>query len=383
MRTCFTGYYGMHNFGDDLFGQICSAAAGVYWNSEVMLAGPAITGVDAPAYTMPRWFPSGIYGATGALGKASRLYSFARALRGADVLVMGGGSVIGGRESFRKPMMLSAQRRGRVALAAVGVSIGPFGDAASEASAAALVERFAYVSVRDRRSYELGQRMGLGDRLHLGRDLAGLLPLLSPLAPPAPTMPDGGIRIGIAPCNYAEGRGYAVPDRQALPSTLAAALADLARERRLEVEIYSLNEHERHGDLRGSLELQAQLQQQHGIAARLLRYRDLSPVAMAQAIGGCHAFVSARLHGAIVAYLQGVPMTIIDYHPKCNDFADDIGLGPARRISARRQGVDAAVGSLRAMLDGTDAPTFPRERYAQQAQDIFRCAPWSQAAQAA
>jgi polysaccharide pyruvyl transferase WcaK-like protein len=382
LRVSFTGYYGMDNFGDDLFGAICSAATRAYWRGEPRLAGPAIVGVDS-RYTMPRWYPASVYGAGGALGKASRLYSFARALHGADVLVMGGGSVITARESFRKPMMLSAHRRGKVQLAAVGVSIGPFEDAAAEASVADFIQRFAYLSVRDRRSYELALKMGLHGKVHHGRDLAGLLPLLVPLsrAGSGAAGEAGTMRIGIALCNYGEASGYAAPDKRMLQSTMAAALAKLGRERPLQIDVFSLNEHDRHGDRALAHAFREQLGR-HGLGVRVLNYRGLGPVAMAQEIGRCDAFVSARLHGAIVAYLQGVPFAIIDYHPKCNDFADDIGLPSSQRITAQRQDAAAFDGALAAMLSDEHAPTLSRELYARQAQDIFKSGPWSMVAEA-
>ena len=78
-----------------------------------------------------------------------------------------------------------------------------------------------------------------------------------------------------------------------------------------------------------------------------------------------------------MAYLQGVPFTIIDYHPKCNDFADDIGLPSSQRITAQRQDAEAFDGALVAMLGDEHAPTLSRELYALQAQDIFKSSPWS------
>ncbi len=376
LRIGFTGYYGMNNFGDDLFGAICSTAARRFWNGEPRLAGPAIPGVDA-RYTMPRWYPASAYGAGGVAGKASRLYSFLRAVRSCDVLAMGGGSVITGRDSFRKPLMLSAQRRGRLQLAAVGVSIGPFDDSASEAAVAAFAERFAYIAVRDRRSYELAVRLGLGAITHDGRDLAGLLPLLAPVSPQRTAHGDGDrpIRIGVAPCNYAVGR-YPAPDPRAWQAGLAEALSALARTQRVQVDVFSLNEHALHGDRALALDLRSRLIDA-GIAAQLLRYRGSSPVDIARAIARCDAFISARLHGAIVAYLQGVPFAIVDYHAKCADFAGDIGLPGAQRIAAQHQDADAFSAALASMLNGNGEPALSREIYARQAQGIFQCAPWA------
>jgi polysaccharide pyruvyl transferase WcaK-like protein len=378
LRVSFTGYYGMRNFGDDLFGAICTAAAARFWNAKPRVVGPAIDGVSS-RYTMPAWYPPATYGATNVVGQASRLYSFLRAVRDTDVLVMGGGSVITGHGSFRRPLMLSAQRRGRLQLAAVGVSIGPFGDKAAQDSAAAFMRHFSYIAVRDRRSYELAAKMGVADRVHHGRDLAGLLPLLLPsskrLALPAPGEP---LRIGIAPCRYSARASYPAPEPAALQASLIESLTQLNTRYRVQPEIFSLNDHPEHGDLKLSQSLQQGLSAS-GISARLVRYQRSDPIATAQAMSKCDVFVSTRLHGAIVAYMLGVPFMGVDYHPKCADFADDIGLPASRRITAQRHGTDAFVQGFEAMLGGHDAPALGRDVYAQQAQDIFLRAPWGRA----
>lgn len=382
LRTTFTGYYGMNNFGDDLFGVICSAAARNYWNGDPRLVCPAIRDVDA-SYTMPSWYPPAIYGAPGPFGKISRFYSFARGLSGADVLVMGGGSVIGGpsKSTFRQRMMVSAHGAGKIKLAAVGVSIAPIDNVEAEDTVAEFVGRFDYISVRDKRSYDLAVKMGLAEKTHLGRDLAGLLPLVTAASLDAPEVAErrrrGGVRLGIALCNYnVTNNNYDAPNKQDLLSALTRELARLATLRPLQVDIFSLNEHPVHGDYALSMVLERRLLK-CGVAAQVRRYRGRSPLSMVQAIGECDAFISARLHGAIVAYLQGVPFTIVDYHPKCNDFADDIGLPSALRITAGGD-VSAAVGdALAAMLTPGKGPTLSRELYSRQAQDIFKCAPWS------
>ena len=100
LRVGFTGYYGMRNFGDDLFGVLCAAAARRYWNAEPTLVGPTLQDAQARG-TWPKHLPADWFGSTGSVGKAARLFGFARGLQASDVLVMGGGSVLTARESFR------------------------------------------------------------------------------------------------------------------------------------------------------------------------------------------------------------------------------------------------------------------------------------------
>lgn len=385
LRAAFTGYYGMNNFGDDLFGVVCSAAARKYWNGDPQLVGPAIPDLDV-RYTMPSWYSAAVYGSSGPLGKASRFYSFARSLSGSDVLVMGGGSVIGSssKSSFRRQMMLSARAAGKLKLAAVGVSIGPLDHAAAEAAVADFLDHLDYIAVRDKRSYDLAVKLGAAEKTHLGRDLAGLLPIAATVATDdaitAERLQSGPIRLGIALCNYHVTDKYHAPSKQDLLPALTSELARLAALRPLQVDIFSLNEHPVHGDHALATALEQGLLE-CGVAVQMRRYRGVGPLSMVEAIGGCDAFISARLHGAIVSYLQGVPFAIVDYHPKCNDFADEIGLPPTLRITAEGD-LSAAIGNaLAAMLGPGNRPTLARELYSQQAQDIFRCAPWAATAE--
>ena len=375
LRASFTGYYGMRNFGDDLFGAICASASRRFWNASPRVVGPHIAAVDS-RYTIPGWYPVSAYGGTGPLGKASRLYSFMRGVRGTDLMVLGGGSVINGRTVFREPMMLSARRRGRLQLAAVGVSVGPFESPAAEESSRIFISELSYLAVRDHRSYELAMEMGAGDRLHRGRDLAGLLPMLIPLSqrPPLPARGEA-LRIGIAPCRYSPRPGYDAPAAQTVQNSLVQSLKGLDKDYKLQVDVFSLNEHPVHGDVALSQNLLRELSA-HGISARHVRYLHCDPIAAARAIGQCDVYVSTRLHGAIVAYMLGVPFMIVEYHPKCTDFADDIALPASRRITAQNEDISAFNRGLEAMLAGQDMPALSHEEYALQAQEIFRAAPW-------
>ncbi|RDZ27431.1 polysaccharide pyruvyl transferase family protein [Lysobacter silvisoli] len=378
LRVGFTGYYGMRNFGDDLFGVLCAAGARRYWQAEPLLVGPEPADGELRA-TWPRALPSALYGASGALGGLSRWVGFVRGLRASDVLVLGGGSVINGRPSFRKPLMLAAQRRGRVRLAAVGVSIGPFANAAEQTAAADFARRFAYIAVRDRRSHALAQDMGLQDIVHAGRDLAGLLPLVAPTKERERNDNDPAT-IGIAPCRYTVRADHPAPTPQAWQDAIVQALVRIAPQRPIRACVFALNGHPQHGDAAIATQLQARLRER-GIATELQIYRGGDPLATAAAIARCDAFVSARLHGAIVAYLQGLPFTLIDYHPKCRDFADDIGLPQALHIHAQHHDCAAFEAALSIMLNagGTLADVSPN-LYAQQALRIFQCAPWSSTA---
>lgn len=376
LRASFTGYYGMSNFGDDLFGAVCATAARDFWHASPRLVGPPIAAV-ASGCTMPPWYSPAAYGSQGLVGKAGRLYSFLRGIRNTDLLVMGGGSVINGRPSFREPLMLSAKRSGRLQLAAIGVSIGPFEDHAAQQAAKAFVSQLSYLAVRDCRSYDLAVQLGAGERVHRGRDLAGLLPTLLPSSERRPVPAQGGLlRIGVAPCRYSPRPDYPTPDAKVMQESMCAAMEALGKRYHLQVEIFVLNGHSLHGDTELARSLHQALTER-GIPARKIGYFRCDPIATARMIGECDAFISTRLHGAIVSYVLGVPFLIIDYHPKCADFADDIGLPASRRITAERSDLTAFSRGLEVMLAGEGIPELAREDYSLQARDIFQRAPWA------
>jgi polysaccharide pyruvyl transferase WcaK-like protein len=372
-RVAFTGYYGMRNFGDDLFGVICTQAAQRYWGAQPLLVGPPLQGM-AGRSTVPAFYPPDWYGALGALGKSSRLLSFASAALTSDVLVMGGGSVITARESFRKPMMQAARRHRGLQLAAVGVSIGPFREPAQEEAAASFLDRFHYLSVRDQRSFEWTRRMGLSAQTHAGCDLAALLSSLQAIPTRAPHRPGDPLRIGVAPCNYNPGGAYPAPAPAAWQQAFVDVVARWSRQREVVVDVFSLNEHGQHGDAALAEGLAAQLRQQ-AVPANVLHYDQPDPLAMVAAIARCDAMVSARLHGAIVAWLCGVPFAIVDYHRKCRDFADDIGLPSHRRITTEQGESFSEV--IIALLKERELGALSPSVYTRKAQDIFLCAPWA------
>lgn len=369
-RVSFTGYYGMQNYGDDLFGLICRQAASRFWGADVQLVCPPIEGIQA-RYSIPHWFPAQLYGGRGPTGQMSRLYSFAQALATSDILVLGGGSTIHSRRSFRQPLMIAARELGHLELGAVGVSIGPFHKVADEAAAAQYLRQFSYISVRDRRSYDMALDMGLGDRVHDGRDLAGLLPLF--VSPPRSAEPERTPRLGIALCNYGVATDYHVPEKAGLLQAIAEAVARVSHDRLIEVVLFSLNEHPEVGDRRLTGELERQLIDRN-ITARVLHYSG-DPGATARAIGSCDAFMSARLHGALTAYVLGIPFAMIDYHPKCRDFADDVGLPETQRIDVQRHDATSIRQALENMLSGT-TPALAPSVYSAQALAIFENSPW-------
>ena len=183
------------------------------------------------------------------------------------------------------------------------------------------------------------------------------------------------VRLGVAPCNYSDTGDGPIPDITSTLDALLRAIRTQASHVPLLVDVFSLNAHYVHGDTALADDFYLRLQD-IGIPTRRVSYAGMSPLVMAGEIALCDAFISARLHGAITAYMYGVPVTIIEYHRKCQDFAHDVGLPAVRRISADRCDVAAFTEALNSMLSSKVVPALDPVNYAKETEEMFRSAPW-------
>jgi polysaccharide pyruvyl transferase WcaK-like protein len=59
--------------------------------------------------------------------------------------------------------------------------------------------------------------------------------------------------------------------------------------------------------------------------AELIKY-NANPLKTLSNFTHCDAFICMKLHSAVFAYMADIPFLIIDYLPKCNSFAKEIGM---------------------------------------------------------
>jgi polysaccharide pyruvyl transferase WcaK-like protein len=367
----FAGYYGMQNFGDDLFAFVCLWGASKYWtNTRTKVIAPPIKGLAA-AYAVPGWYGAKRYSKIGVVGQLSRLtFSLKEAVLNQGI-VFGGGSNFGDNESQLMNLYRRISGIGRPAFSAIGVSIGPFKSADAEARVGKFLRNFSYVSVRDKASYACASEMGLTCPLVLAGDLAAVMPLI---VPPAAIEPQRGVVIGVSLCSYT-----AAPDGQSSAATTAAlinAVVHSAKQYAASIKVFSLNNHAQLGDDRLSAQLCRRLKDEN-IPFTNYRNVEYGVIDIWRHIASCSAFVSVRLHGAIAAYLNDVPFALVEYHRKCTDFLDDIGQDPYLRI----KGPTAHENEIKRVIGGLLARSFPvlvsAGEYQRGILQHFTSAPWS------
>lgn len=369
----FSGYYGMSNFGDDVFAAVCMRGAQVYWGVvEPSYLAPPINGVAGRCAVrgmgLVRHFSS-----PGFYGRMARGLALWKGIGGADMFVLGGGSILSNGAFGTRDIVAFASTLNRLRLSAIGVSIGPFESTAAERSVKRFLKRCEFLSVRDRCSYELAMQLELPSsvRVVAGQDLAGNYPAMfdSPI--------DTGLTpkaIGIALCRYESLVGGDTNYERERLGGIVSAAKDLAISQNRPVYIFSLNGHPVMGDQEISRKTHASLKAA-GIEAQIFEYPFTDMREIWQLIRSCAVMLTVRLHGAIAAYLEGVPVVLAEYHQKCADFLDDIGQPEHLRVTANACGSDIASAAKAALSIGR-MPSSSARGYAVRARGAFVLAPW-------
>ena len=86
--------------------------------------------------------------------------------------------------------------------------------------------------------------------------------------------------------------------------------------------------------------------------------------------------LSVRLHGAITAYLCGVPFALLEYHRKCTDFLEDIGQAEELRIGSKGADACTVTNLLQRLSEHPPTPSLPSSHYSRDAAASFTSAPW-------
>lgn len=319
-RVQIIGYYGMGNFGDELFRAVVAKRADEWW-----------PGARVRAFALRR--PS-LVSRPGRLGGALRLGAAAAGLAWADRFALCGGSTLTGVAGVQA---LRVRLLGDRPIDALGVSVGPFASDADRQQVCALLDRADRIVVRDAASAER-----LGGDVTVGGDLAALAPL------PA-RRPDAD---AITVCPSAP--SGVPPERWA--AQLIAALPPCSR-----VRVLALNHHPTWGDVAASRRTGAALAAA-GHEVLVLAWHDLGLAGTCAALADSAAVWTQRLHGGLVAYLTGTPFVLVGHHAKCADFGADIGLHPSLLVAPTDDWADAARLSLTAPEPWEVSPEAYRRR---------------------
>ncbi|UCG55264.1 MAG: polysaccharide pyruvyl transferase family protein [Dehalococcoidia bacterium] len=231
-------------------------------------------------------------------------------------------------------VLLSKLLRKKVYL--LGNGLGPFPTAWGRFLSRLICHLADYISVRDEASYRFLASWGLKTKASLAFDLSALIENHEDSKTNLPQGNKKILGISILPV-FQVYNGSREKDSLLIGEFAKSINALLGEIPLLEVCLFVFKGKSRDDDVEITKMLLDQLQPAKRV--KLVQY-DPDPRIMLAQVSSCTAFVGMRYHSCIFAYLLSIPMLIINYHPKCRDFAEDIGL-PAH-----------AVVSLGEVLDG-------------------------------
>lgn len=370
----FCGYYGMDNYGDDLFGIVCAWGASLFWQTEnIQIVGPSLP-THGGSCVVPAWFPKAVYSARTFCGAGSRCLFAARAALGTDLWVFGGGSILHSARSAMRDMVSLVARCRRLQLAAIGVSIGPFENARSEHVIRELLCRFAYLSVRDDWSYEWATSQGFNYPLVRAPDLAALIPEACHM--PALELSPPMVRIGVAIGRMHDTDGRTTNNNPPFHRAVRSVVLEAAQQRQAFVEILSLANHRATGDDPYAEDLSLALGAS-GIPHRVTRNADVGAVEVWRRISQSTVLLTTRLHGAMSGFMCDVPVCLLEHHKKCTSFLDEIGQPHSVRITKEDCSDERVAHVLSELLENPPRPAVSSSRFRDDARKHFTMAPWT------
>jgi polysaccharide pyruvyl transferase WcaK-like protein len=280
-----------------------------------------------------------------------RVTTIAAKVRHRTVVHMGGSTLR--RMNRRRRDEAALHRAGLVASHAVGVSVGPFRNTRDELEIREFLKRFRSISLRDVASYERTRSLGLDVPVCLSFDPAVLLP---DFLPSTSGDPRGRPRLGVALRLFESQEGDTPPaiEGRRLHS-VTQMLKRLAETVDYEVVVFAFNGHPERGDV----ELANRLATAVGgaVPATVVRY-DGDLRSIFSEVSRCDAVVAMRLHAAVFAYTAQVPFALIDYHPKCAEFARSVDLSRDLVFAGDGSDLDDSTQLVASLLGGGRRPSL-------------------------
>jgi polysaccharide pyruvyl transferase WcaK-like protein len=345
-RVAIWGWYGYKNTGDD------ALAATIAWGLQEFLAPRRLDMIATERLVLGRSAPVRYLRAVRGL---SRIQHYVR-IALADLHIIGGGSGLHDNCGLGLLRLRLALIRANALLggrtAGIGMSLGPIRTPGGAALLRRVLDRSVLMCVRDRRSVDMARSFDadLAAKVRLTMDPAVLVDRVG--LPPARRL---GRREGplvlVSPCDYhriyhGESGGDEVRRRR-----LGECLRRVCDETGAFVRLLVMNGSGHIGDEAACRAIAEFLPHDR---VEIVGY-DPNPLFAFQVIQDSDLVLGMRLHSLIYAYAASVPMVVLNYHVKVEDFVRMVGGDERWMVDAH----DFEPGTLARLV--ADALAAPRE----------------------
>ena len=301
------------NFGDDLMSEAVHEVMDKKFGTNEWTIWCHDTPISLPKNS--RW----IY-QQGLLPLPKRFYE-KRALNNADMLLIGGGSVLHSYNSceWKRKAAVAFHKEGKRKVFGIGLGIGPFDTKKDEDACAAFLRELDGCAFRDRASYQFALTLDLPYVPVMAFDLAACAEVVSEMTMPVVREIEHiGVSVRIP---------YRV-DAEKVTREYISLLSALAHKYK-KVTLFSFSLDKSETELEYCKQL---VKGAKNTEIDIVSYRS-DTKEFIRALSLCDFHVTTKFHGAVISYISGIPFTIISYQRKFEDFAEDIGLPMSQRFT--------------------------------------------------
>ncbi len=353
-KILFSGYYGFDNLGDDMFGLVSVWGAKKYWsnNNTALLSGKGAKSENIDiSFVLP----------SEQKYKINRiLKSYLEVLK-TNFLILSGGSILSARTNPFSPrgFMYLLSKVKLLKVGAIGVSVGPFKSEDDYEYIKSVLKNFKFLVLRDKMSYNISCGMDLPYTPILAADLAFMLPRIKGISL---SKNKNNIKkiIGISLCHYERYVGRNIDNEKRREDTIYTVLNELKKDKNIMFRFFVINGNR----LTGDLELTQSMIKQLSLETKqyeLISYSSHT-LEVFDLIDACDLMYSTRLHGAIFAAVANVPSLLVEYHKKCTDYLDDIGVDQEWRIGDMQVSPTEVAIKIKKLLKGSQNSFYPNRQ---------------------
>ena len=208
--------------------------------------------------------------------------------------------------------------------------LGPFSTAWGRFLPRLICHLAEYISVRDKMSYHFLSLWGLTDKASLAFDISTLIePRKQARSNFIKASNKHVLGISVTPV-FEIYHGSKNKDLLFIDRIAEQVNEWLTKDSRAEVYPFVFKGKSKDDDILITRLLQERLQPAERV--KVIQY-DPDPRSVLAQVAYCNAFVGMRYHACLFAYLNSIPLLIIDYHPKCGALANELGLSKKSVVS--------------------------------------------------
>lgn len=288
-------------------------------------------------------------------GRFRRDWRWHFAVKSSEIVLLAGGANLHERidyEHFMKLVKL-ARKTDSLAFGALGVSMGPFETQQKIDQCGKFLNAIDFLTVRDHLSYEMACQYSLPYKPVEAMDAVLTLPGVYGISTePKAELKHDILDIGISVSPYKPLAGYGTGTAGDCITAIADAMIRFSREHAIRVNLFEFSGYASGGDRFLIEELSSALEGKCEVA--IWPY-NLDPSVIWKKVADMDIMICTRFHASVFSYASGTPFVMLDYHPKCTAFAQDIGLPEELRLDVYNLHSQDLIDRLELLLS-TDRP---------------------------